>query len=228
MHNELLKKAFEKAEKETETNRVSPRAKLLSDFIFEDSREQYGEKSLRDKYAVATNNPESKIRLKKHAKEALSHYLGYEDYKDFLNANSEREIVSGSQVKLFVSKNKITIMISLVIITGLLIYNSVTRQRWMVWQKDHYIEVKFDLENYDIIQLKLYKEERIKNFKKIKPNCDYEFFNADGSVRVWYGKNIKRELEFFTDHGLHPETGKTLKPITQYMINKYICNNEYN
>ena len=61
-------------------------------------------------------------------------------------------------------------------------------------------------------------------FKKINPDCEYSFFNNDGSVRVWYGKNVSKELEFFTDLGLHPETGKTLKPITQYMIDKYVCN----
>jgi len=42
-------------------------------------------------------------------------------------------------------------------------------------------------------------------------------------VKIWYGRNIKKELEFFTSLGLHPETGKTLDPITDYMIKKYAC-----
>ena len=29
--------------------------------------------------------------------------------------------------------------------------------------------------------------------------------------------------EFFTSFGYHPETGDPLKPITEYMIRKYIC-----
>ena len=45
----------------------------------------------------------------------------------------------------------------------------------------------------------------------------------DGSERLWYGKNKNKELEYFTAFGKHPETGKTLKPITKYMIAKYIC-----
>ena len=93
----------------------------------------------------------------------------------------------------------------------------------MIWDNDHYVEVKFDIEKYNISQLKYYKEERIKFFKRIEPDCNYEFFSSDGSVMVWYGKNAKKELQYFTDYGLHPETGKTLKPITDYMINKYIC-----
>jgi hypothetical protein len=58
----------------------------------------------------------------------------------------------------------------------------------------------------------------------VTPNCEDEFFNEDGSVKLWYGKNKNKDLEYFTALGLHPETGKTLKPITQYMIDKYICN----
>ncbi|WP_435412704.1 hypothetical protein [Psychroserpens mesophilus] len=96
--------------------------------------------------------------------------------------------------------------------------------RWMVWQEDHYVEVEFDTEKHKVNQLKLYKEDRINLFKKITPVCDStKFFNEDGSVNIWYGKNRNKELEYFTALGLHPETGKTLKPITQYMIDKYIC-----
>ena len=42
-------------------------------------------------------------------------------------------------------------------------------------------------------------------------------------VRKREGWIIKVVLQYFTALGLHPETGKTLKPITQYMIDKYIC-----
>ena len=96
--------------------------------------------------------------------------------------------------------------------------------RWMVWQEDHYVEIDLNTEKYNINQLKLFKEERIELFKKISPICNETlFFNEDGSVKIWYEKNKDKELEYFTALGLHPETGKTLKPITQYMIDKYIC-----
>ena len=94
----------------------------------------------------------------------------------------------------------------------------------MVWNEDHYVEVNFDVRTYDVKQIKAFKEERITYFKKVTPACDYSFFNDNGSVRIWYGKNPEKELEYFTALGLHPETGITLKPITQYMINKHICN----
>lgn len=226
MHTKLLVQAFQKAEQEIQTDKVSPRAQLLSDFIFEDSNEQYGEKSLRGKYNLIINDSEAKIRLKKHVEEALSHYLGYKDYPTFLEENKTNELDDRGRMKILWSKNKITIIVSLIIIVSVIIYNSLTRQRWMIWKEDHYVEVKFDLEKYNINQLKVYKEGRIEFFKKINnPTCNYDFFNEDGSVRVWYGKNSEKELEYFTSFGLHPETGKTLKPMTDYMINKYLCKN---
>ena len=94
----------------------------------------------------------------------------------------------------------------------------------MVWQEDHYVEVDFDVKKYNVNQLKVYKPERIAHFKKINPPCGYDFFNENGNARLWYGKTKDKELGYFTALGLHPETGKTLKPITQYMIDKHICN----
>nr|WP_321222415.1 hypothetical protein [uncultured Psychroserpens sp.] len=83
-----------------------------------------------------------------------------------------------------------------------------------------YIKVDFDTENYKVKQLKLYKEERIKFFKKFSCDClETPFFKDNVSNIIWYGKNKNKELEYFTDLWRHPETGKTLKPITQYMIN---------
>ncbi len=71
--------------------------------------------------------------------------------------------------------------------------------------------------------LKLYNADRIEHFRKIDPNCETDFFKNDGTEMLWYGKNKSGELEFFTSVGLHPETGKTLKKITKYIIKKYIC-----
>jgi len=95
----------------------------------------------------------------------------------------------------------------------------------MIWDSTGYKEVHFDKEKYSLNQLKLYDENSINNFHKITPSCDTVFFNQDTTVRLWYGKNTDGNLEYFTSLGLHPQTNKTLKPITPYMIKKYICNN---
>ena len=159
-------------------------------------------------------------------------YLGYKDYKGYLLSLNENRIVSEEVVinhknpkKLSESKKtKLLIIISIVVIISLFITNSITKQRWMIWNGSQYEEVDFNKADLGNGDLKAYKKERIESFKKATNlDCHYDYFNIDGSVRIWYGKNKKGELDFFTDLGLHPETGKTLKPITVYMIRKYIC-----
>jgi hypothetical protein len=93
----------------------------------------------------------------------------------------------------------------------------------MKWDVDHYVEVSFDAKGVQNGDLKLYKEDRIENFKKINADCNTVFFTENGSISVWYGKNMNGALEYFTGLGLHPISGKSLKPITEYMIKKYVC-----
>ncbi|NRD19830.1 hypothetical protein HNV08_07190 [Winogradskyella eckloniae] len=229
MHNTLLIKAFEKAKEEVNSVNVYPRAQVLSDYILEDSKEPYGAKILSIKYKSAISTPSIPITIKNHATISLSRYLGYSDYSDFVkhNLDQNNEINTQGDSTTYIldrKKSVITALIILTIVIGVLIYNYVNRQRFMIWNEDHYIEVNLDANKYSLNQLKFYKEERIINFKKIKPKCEDTLFNRDGSVKIWYGKNAQKKLEYFTSLGLHPETGKSLKPITQYMIDKYICN----
>lgn len=97
------------------------------------------------------------------------------------------------------------------------------RECWMAWEKDHYVKTEFDAKRFQNGELKACNEDRLENFAQVPVDCNTIFFNPDRSVKIWYGKNTKGELEYFTDLGLHPKTGKTLKPITKYMIAKHIC-----
>ena len=99
-----------------------------------------------------------------------------------------------NKLSIFFKKNKVTLIISSIAIVFIILYTSINQQKWMVWDG-----------------------------KKITPDCSTEFFDSHGNPKIWYGKNNKKELEYFTDLGLHPETGKTLDPITTYMIKKHIC-----
>ncbi|MEA9415885.1 hypothetical protein [Flavobacterium sp. PL02] len=95
----------------------------------------------------------------------------------------------------------------------------------MVWNKDHYEEVPCDNVSNTMTLLSpivMKKEEGlISNFKKIEA-CDTTSFFKMGKPCIWYGKSFDGTYEYFTAPGLHPETGKTLRPITQYMIDKHI------
>lgn len=109
------------------------------------------------------------------------------------------------------------------IIATIVIYNS-NQLKWMQWKDDHYEEAEFEEGKLDHGILSVYEEAQIEKFKQIKnPDCNYPFFKDDGTVNTWYGKNKEGTIEVFTDIGLHPETGKSLSPITVYIIKKYLC-----
>lgn len=92
----------------------------------------------------------------------------------------------------------------------------------MQWQNDHYETVDCNeikqgiLSQNDIMPI----DESIINLKKIEVNKQTLFFKNDKPL-VWYSK-IKGKLYYFNSYGMNPETGKPLKPITNYMIIKYV------
>lgn len=94
----------------------------------------------------------------------------------------------------------------------------------MVWVKNHYEAVEYDVVK-NTAEVSPLNQELLDNFKKITV-CDTTTFFKNGDTDnplVWYGKAPdKKEYEYFNQPGLHPETGKTLRPITKYIIGKYI------
>lgn len=222
MHKYLIIKAFEKAKKEVESKKLTHWSTYLSDFIYEDTGEQYGEKSLRTHYNKAKRNSDENIELKSYVTNSLSIYLGYDSYLHFLKENQvEGKKSCNNDVSKIRKKKKNLGLIIIAILTIYFGYDMV-KKNCMIWQGGYYVKVKCN--NASDIKSIPYNEVILNNFKQvIKPDCNYLFFKSDGSENLWYGKSAKGELEFFTYYGLHPTTGKTLNPITQYMINKYIC-----
>lgn len=227
--------AFAKAEQEIKKTGVknpslTQKATELSDYLGQKGDTVLGEKSLRiyRNEALKLSNEDEDISIKQiPVIEGLCNYLGYDNYQDFTkkmtSKSAETKPSSTKKVVKIAPVVKVVTVAVAIGILSLLLYNYTHRQRWMIWQEDHYVEVDFDAKKYGVNQLKLYKEDRISSFKKVEVTCDTTFFNDDGSPRFWYGKNKNKELELFTNLGLHPETGKTLKPITGYMIEKYVC-----
>lgn len=95
----------------------------------------------------------------------------------------------------------------------------------MVWNMDHYEEIPCEKVSDAMTLFKpivIKKDESlISNFKKIKA-CDTTSFFKMGKPCIWYGKSFDGSYEYFTAPGLHPETGKTLKSITPYMIERHV------
>lgn len=219
----LFQKVFEKARKLSGKTTKNGLSDYLSDKITDDFKYSIAGKTFVRYYEkYIEENGDTGNDPKTDLLDALSKYLGYKNFGDFVKYTGEDD-EGKSRVKIILKKNKIVIIMCLVIIAAMIFIFSLNKQRWMVWEGDHYIEVPFDTEKYRLSELKLYSAERIANFKQVIPDCKTKFFNEDGSANLWYGKSANGELEYFTTLGKHPETGKTLKEITPYMINKYIC-----
>ncbi|MDU8886331.1 hypothetical protein RXV94_09180 [Yeosuana sp. MJ-SS3] len=226
MYKNVVIKAFEKGKNEIPGNSSKTNiSNHISDVLLNDYKYPLSARSLRNLFdASKTCDEATDINISSDHTKILCQYLGYKSYSDFLIENpdkikSEKNKGAGG----FLKKNKLTILISVITIIVIYFITSINKQRWMIWQEDHYVEVSFDAEKYSMSQMKLYNKDRINDFRKIRVNCETEFFNSTGEVKIWYGKNSNGELEYFTAFGLHPETGKTLKEITTYMIKTHIC-----
>ena len=92
----------------------------------------------------------------------------------------------------------------------------------MQWQKDHYERVDCSSEKEGIVATNevIPIDESAIHLRKIDVNKQTLFFKNDKPV-VWYNK-ANGKLSYFNSYGINPETGKPLKPMTDYMIKKYV------
>jgi hypothetical protein len=120
------------------------------------------------------------------------------------------------------NKRNVLIVSAGVICLFLLGYYFLQKKQCMQWSEDHYEEVSCDLEIQGIgtyISVEPL-DERVIHLKKIKVSDTTTFFK-NGEAIIWYAK-VGDRVEFFTTHGRHPENNKPLKPVTQYIIDKYV------
>lgn len=225
MFKKVVLCAFEKAQKDISgrSNKTS-RSEHISTVLLNEFKCPISGKTLRNLYDKSIDpSTNGDISINSNYVENLCLYLGFENYNAFLKKNLKHKDLNKREKSIsFIKHNKTLLIISLLIISIILFMTSFNKKRWMVWEENSYVEVNFDAEKYTLSQLKIYNEERIEKFKKILPNCETSFFHEDGTPKVWYGKN-KGKLEYFTSLAKHPENGKALKAITNYMIKKHIC-----
>ncbi|WP_300671334.1 hypothetical protein [Soonwooa sp.] len=93
---------------------------------------------------------------------------------------------------------------------------SATVSGCMYWNGDEYLQEDCDKIN-DKVNLIPLNQEKLEHFKRIT-NPDTLTLHSVG--KVWYSK-YNNEVTFFTTQGKNPENGKTLKPVTEYILNKY-------
>ena len=94
------------------------------------------------------------------------------------------------------------------------------KKECMQWNTNHYEVVDCSTESSGFLDPRIPIHKDRLGLKKLDPKTIKTYFE-NGQPRVWYAK-IDDKIELFNQPGLHPTTGKTLKPITQYIINKYL------
>ncbi len=119
-------------------------------------------------------------------------------------------------------KTEYLIFIAVFTVSSIFIYLAFATKDCMQWSGDHYEEVSCDLEiqgigTYNVVEP---FDERIINLRKIKV-CDTTTFFKNGEAIIWYAK-VGDGVEFFNTHGRHPENKKPLRPVTKYIIDKYV------
>lgn len=171
------------------------------------------------------------FKFSKQASLGTEGQSGDKDKKTNENGEGTKDIVSkhnwlDNTISKMISKNIIILLVSIFAISGLFtIWSFNDDENCMVWNKDHYEEIPCEKVS-DVMTLfrpiVIKKDESlISNFKKIKA-CDTTSFFKMGKPCIWYGKSFDGSYEYFTAPGLHPETGRTLKAITPYMIETHI------
>jgi len=104
--------------------------------------------------------------------------------------------------------------------TGTTIYLAFFKKDNMQWSKDYFAVVDeegIEGNPNEIIQY----DDNLLDFKKIRV-CDTTTWFANGKSIIWYAKT-NNEVDFFTTcgNGRHPESGSTIRPVTQHIFNKY-------
>jgi hypothetical protein len=92
---------------------------------------------------------------------------------------------------------------------------------YMYWNDERYVAT----DSSDLgpqIEIVPMKEYDFKYFKKIMRPDTLTVDNALG--KVWYDKS-NNEVEFFTSFGINPENGKTLKDVTEHILNTHAGEN---
>ena len=127
-----------------------------------------------------------------------------------------------------ISLKKIGIIGIVAVIIGIslfLNFKTWTTKDCMVWKDDKYEAVDCSETINSFAETTLPKDDKlIEEFRKMKVNSKTSFFDKKGNPKVWYIKNPNGILEFYNQPGLQPETRKTLKPISRYIIQEYVLN----
>jgi len=116
-------------------------------------------------------------------------------------------------------EKKILILLLIVSLTTTY-YFAFQKKQCMQWSGHHFENVDCELPNdsakFKIIPL----DKSLLTLKKVHV-CDTTTFFKNGEAIIWYAKT-ENGIDFFNTHGRHPENDHALRPVTHYIVNKYV------
>lgn len=112
---------------------------------------------------------------------------------------------------------------TVVCLISLIIYLALPEKQCMQWSNDHYEIVDCDLKIEGIGMANKIEllDKSLVNLKKVNVCDTTTCFDKNGQAIIWYGKTANG-IDFFDGHGRHPESNSPLRPVTRYILNKYV------
>ncbi|WP_432411751.1 hypothetical protein [Rasiella sp. SM2506] len=207
MREQLLTDAFNKAKKNSTSSSALGLATHIYDALELKCKQPTSADAIRGYYRKWENK--ESFNISNTAKDHLALYLDFEDYKSYLESKNTKTINT---------KRYQYALLVLFLVVAFFIYDA-TRKKCMIWDETKFVKIHCEETNAKPIDPVL-----LTKFKKVEAECREDFFfDRDGSPKIWYYKQGKKNLELFTHPGIHPNNGKTLNAITGYMITEHIC-----
>lgn len=236
MIKKLLDELFKKVENEKDNDKKTKNGNSIY-FVEKILEEKFRKpnfisskaiKGYYDKYVEGKENkagePSSEL------KNLMARYLGYDDFLDFENKTKLKvNFVEKRETENFKKGDKIKgfkkwfIIVGIIGVLFFILYSKGVfgnKEACFVWKENHYEKVSLNNEKQNPTLI-CGNNIEIEKFEKVKVSDTTTFF-IKGRPIIWYGKSKKGEFEYFNSRGIHPITKKELKPITEYIIDKYI------
>lgn len=226
----LMALVFEKGKKDSKQSSKHPIAKYI---------EQVTDGKLKEKTLVRAFDryvfgDDSQSVLSFYNLNNAAKYLGYDSFGDFCQDNfpeTEREPTKVEkdgrnpiefQKKKLLSFTKGIWGIGTLAVLGIggVTFSHFNQAECMYWEKSRYEKIDCSEKIHPQTSVLPYDAQLFKYFFKIEPTDTTTYFKT-GKAVVWYAKT-EGEIEFFSTQGNHPKTGKQLKPITPYIVQKYV------
>ena len=122
------------------------------------------------------------------------------------------------------SKKLLYVAIATGLVGLIVLFNFIFSQKeCMQCSNDHYELVDCDLkiEGFGMAnQIELIDKSAL-DLKKVNVCDTTQFFDKNGDAIIWYAKTASG-IDFFNGHGRHPENNRSLRPVTKYIIDKYV------